>query len=64
MTVAQLERWLDLQGIAEFFASSPRWIEERMREGLPSAMIAGKRKFKASEVEKWLDAEGHIRRDQ
>lgn len=57
------ERWLDKQDIAEHFACGVRWIEARLGEGLPSAMIAGRRKFKLSEVEDWLCREGHIQRE-
>jgi hypothetical protein len=35
----------------------------RVAEGMPSAMIAGRRKFRASEVEEWLERVGHLRRD-
>lgn len=62
MEVASLERWLDKKGIASHFACSPRWIELRMEEGLPHAHIAGRAKFRVSEVGPWLDAHGHIER--
>lgn len=63
MTVVSMEPWLDKHGIAAHFGCSYRWIEDRLREGLPSAMIAGRRKFKVSEVEPWLERAGHIKRD-
>jgi hypothetical protein len=33
-----------------------------MAEGMPHAKIAGRIKFKASEVETWLEQNGHLER--
>lgn len=63
MTVTALEPWLDKPALAEHLGCGVRWIEARLSEGMPSAMIAGRRKFKASEVEPWLERAGHIRRE-
>ena len=63
MTVAHLEPWLDKRGLASHLGCGVRWIEMRVAEGMPSALIAGRRKFRASEVEPWLERAGHIRRD-
>lgn len=60
MAVATLEPWLDKPGIAEHLGCSVRWVELRVAEGMPSALIAGRRKFRASEVEPWLERAGHI----
>jgi hypothetical protein len=60
--VAALERWLDKAGISEHFTCSIRWIERRMEEGMPHTHIAGRAKFRVSEVEPWLEAHGHIER--
>lgn len=57
------EPWLDKKGVAEFFGCGTSWIEERLQEGMPSALIAGRRKFRVSEVEPWLERAGYIRRD-
>lgn len=62
MTVLPLEPWLDKRGIADHLGCKVRWIEYRMAEGLPHAMIAGRIKFRASEVERWLESNGHIER--
>jgi hypothetical protein len=40
-----------------------RWIEARLAEGMPSSMIAGRRKFKVSKVEAWLKEHGYWRDD-
>lgn len=59
--VAQIgDRWLDKTGISEHYSCSIRWIERRMEEGLPHAHIAGRAKFRVSEVEPWLQEHGHI----
>jgi hypothetical protein len=62
MSLVELERWLDKKGLAEYFGCSVRWIEARLADGMPSAMIAGRRKFRASECEEWLMRAGEIRR--
>jgi hypothetical protein len=54
------ERWRDKHGIAEYFSCGIRWIELRMAEGMPYAIIAGKAKFRISEVEPWLVLHGFI----
>jgi hypothetical protein len=63
MSVTALEPWFTKRQIAEHFGCSVRWIEDRLRDGLPSAMIAGRRKFKASECEDWLRRAGYIEED-
>ena len=63
MSVTQLEPWLDKKGLADHLGCGTRWIEARLAEGMPSAMIAGRRKFRATEVESWLERAGHLRRD-
>ncbi len=60
--VAELPPWLGKTKIAEHFDCSIRWIERRMEEGLPHTHIAGRAKFRVSEVEPWLEAHGHIER--
>lgn len=62
-TVVELEKWLDKHGLSEHLGCGIRWIEHRVSEGMPSAIIAGRRKFRASEVELWLERMGYLRRD-
>jgi predicted DNA-binding transcriptional regulator AlpA len=49
------EPWLSKRQIADYFGRSTRWVELRVREGLPSKMIGGRRGFRLSEVEAWID---------
>jgi predicted DNA-binding transcriptional regulator AlpA len=49
------EPWLSKRQIADYLGRSTRWVELRVREGLPSKMIGGRRGFKLSEVEAWID---------
>jgi predicted DNA-binding transcriptional regulator AlpA len=49
------ESWLSKRQIADYFGRSTRWVELRVREGLPSKMIGGRRGFRLSEVEAWID---------
>jgi hypothetical protein len=60
VTVAHIEPWLDKR--AAHLACCERWIEYRMKEGMPSWKIAGKIKFRLSEVETWLIENGYMER--
>lgn len=62
ITTTGPERWRDKHGIAEHFSCGVRWIESRMEEGMPHVHIAGRAKFRVSEVERWLDCQGFIER--
>jgi len=53
-----MEPWLSKREIAAHFGRSTRWVELRMREGLPSKMIGGRRGFHLSDVEAWIDGRG------
>lgn len=59
-TVTRLEPWLGYAELARHLDCSARWLEYRVAEGMPCALIAGRRKFKASEAENWLAREGHL----
>lgn len=63
MTVAaiQRERPLTKRELAEELRCSVRFIEYRLKDGLPSEMFAGRRQFLLSEVEPWLRRNGHMR---
>jgi len=54
------EHWLDKRGLAEHLACSVRSIEQAVHDGMPHAVIFGRVKFHASEVEAWLEARGHL----
>ena len=45
----------DEADIAKHFGCSTRAIELAMREGLPYRVFFGRSKFRASEVQAWLD---------
>jgi putative heme degradation protein len=62
-TVVQLEPWLDKKGLSDFYSCGITKIEEMTAKGMPSAMIFGKRKYRASECEAWLERAGEIRRE-
>lgn len=55
MSVTTLEPWVDKAGIAEFFACSVSQIEKWTRAGMPSRIIAGRRKYKASLCDPWVE---------
>jgi hypothetical protein len=60
VTVAHLEERLTKAEYAARLCCSVRWLEYRLAEGLPSELIAGRRKFRPSVADEWLRREGHI----
>ena len=48
------EPWLSKRQIADHFGYSTRWVELRVKDGMPSQMIGGHRRFRLSECEQWL----------
>ncbi len=54
--------WYDKEGLAKHFACSVSWVEKRTQEGMPCARIAGRLKFKLTEVEPWLEDHDYIER--
>jgi hypothetical protein len=54
------ERWLDKRALAEHLACSIRSIDLAVKDGMPHAIIFGRRKFRVSEVEAWLEATGRL----
>jgi predicted DNA-binding transcriptional regulator AlpA len=59
---AHLEPWLDKKALAKHLGCSVSWVEKRMAEGMTHALFAGRVKFKASEVERWLEERGYLER--
>jgi hypothetical protein len=57
-----LEPWLDKRGLAAHLACSTRSIELAVAAGMPHAIIFGRVKFHASEVEAWLEQAGQLQR--
>jgi hypothetical protein len=62
VTVPALEPWLDKRGLAAHLACSVRSIELAAAAGMPHAVIFGRVKFRASEVEPWLERSGQLER--
>jgi len=47
------------QQLAEYLGFSKRWVELKVREGMPCHRWGGKQlRFRASEVEAWLEERG------
>jgi hypothetical protein len=55
------ELWVTKRELAKALGVSVRWIELRMREGLPHREIAGKRVFQLTASESWLRRRGHLK---
>jgi hypothetical protein len=49
------EPWLGKAEVAKHFGCSTRSIEIAMKDGLPYRPMFGRSKFRASEVQAWLD---------
>lgn len=62
MTDQSLEPWLDKRGLAAHLSCSVRSIEFAITDGMPHAIIFGRVKFQASEVESWLKHTGRLER--
>lgn len=50
------EPWLSKRQVAAHYGRSTRWLELQARQGLPSRMIGGRRAYRLSEVDAWLEA--------
>ncbi len=48
------EPYLRKRDLARHYGYSPRWVELRMREGLPSRLIGGERRYLLSQTDAWL----------
>jgi hypothetical protein len=46
---------LSKRQLAVTFGYSTRWVELRVRDGMPSRLKGNQRRFLRSEVETWLD---------
>lgn len=61
-TLSTPESWLDKKGLARHLACSVRSIEFAIVDGMPHTIIFGRVKFRASEVEIWLERNGRLER--
>lgn len=48
------EPWVSKAHVASYLGRSTRWVELRVRDGLPSQMIGGRRSFRLSAVDAWI----------
>jgi hypothetical protein len=53
----ELEPWMTKQQLANHLSMSARWIEMRVREGMPMMHFGNRARFKASRVENWINAQ-------
>ena len=49
------EPLLDLGDLMDAYSYSERWWRYRIAEGLPTVRWGGRLKFRASEVERWME---------
>ena len=63
MTISQLEPYLDKRELAAHYGVGVRTVERWLQEGMHSAKIVGKRKFRLSVVDPWLRRAGYIEED-
>lgn len=50
------EPWLKMADLIERYGFSERWWRYRLKEGLPAHRWGGEWRFKASEIEAWMEA--------
>ena len=48
------EPWVTKKHVAAHLGFSTRWVELRVREGMPSRLVGGHRRFRLSVVEAWI----------
>ena len=48
------EPWLSKQQLAAHLGFSVRWVEYRVREGMPSKRFGARLRFRVSDVEEWI----------
>lgn len=48
------EPWLTKQELARYLGFSLRWVELRVREGMPCERFGSRLRFQRTEVEQWL----------
>lgn len=48
------EPWLTKQELARHLGFSPRWVELRVREGMPCERFGARLRFQRTPVEQWL----------
>lgn len=49
------EPWMSKRQVAAHYGYSTRWVELRVREGMPSHSRGGQRRFLLSEIEDWFE---------
>ncbi len=50
-----IEPWLNKRQLAAHLGFSARWVDYRVAEGMPSHVFGRRRRFRLSEVERWLE---------
>ena len=51
----------DKAGLAGHLSMSVRWVEQKMKAGLPHEHIDGRARFRVREAEQWLRDNGHLK---
>ena len=51
------EPWCTKQELADHLGFSTRWVELRVREGMPARRMGRQLRFQISAVEAWLDGQ-------
>jgi hypothetical protein len=49
------EPWLSKTDLADHYSFSTRWVELRVRDGMPARRIGGRLRFRVSETDAWLE---------
>jgi excisionase family DNA binding protein len=49
-----IEPWMTKQQLANHLGMSIRWVEMRVRDGMPMMRFGSRPRFRASQVEDWI----------
>jgi len=49
-----LEPWLTTQQLADHLGFSTKWVQRKVKDGMPSERFGSRLRFKATVVEAWL----------
>jgi hypothetical protein len=63
VTVTQLEPFVDIEELASHLHMSRRWVEYRIKDGMPRKMFGSAPRFQVSECLDWLVKEGHVKEE-
>jgi excisionase family DNA binding protein len=56
-----LEPWLTTQQLADHLGFSTKWVQRKVKDGMPHSKFGARNRFKATLVEQWLHEQAEAR---